>query len=258
MTTTTTIEVAALPRLQHDEAMSIAAVESRKFASQLRGLGPEDWARPTDCARWDVRGVAAHVIGSAAGQASLREFIRQAWVGRPVTAEIGGAHWWDGMNEVQVRERAGSTHDALIAEWDTTWPRAVRARTKLPRPIARLPLLQLPAPVGRQPVAYLVDVGFTRDGWMHRIDLARATGIPLDLDPAHDGRIVADIVAEWAGTHGEPFTLHLTGPAGGSFVQDSRAPHVEHETHTLDAIEFARVLAERAEGDGVLRHKLPL
>jgi len=36
------------------------------------------------------------------------------------------------------------------------------------------------------------------------------------LTPDHDARIVADVVAEWAGRHGRPFTLHLTGPAGGS------------------------------------------
>ena len=40
----------------------------------------------------------------------------------------------------------------------------------MPRPIARLPLLNLPAPVGRQPLAYLFDIGFTRDVWMHRVD----------------------------------------------------------------------------------------
>jgi len=256
MTTTTTTNVATVPRIQHDEAMAIATVESQKFAAQLRSFGPDDWARPSDCERWDARGVAAHVIGSAAGQASVREFIRQVRAGRPVTAEIGGKYWWDGMNEIQVRERANVTTDALIAEWDALWPRAVRARTKLPRPIARLPLINFPAPVGRQPVAYLFDVGFTRDAWMHRIDLARATGKPMDLDAGHDGRIIADIVAEWAGTHGEPFTLHLTGAAGGTFVQG--VDGVDGETHTLDAIEFARILAERAHGDGVLRHKLPL
>jgi uncharacterized protein (TIGR03083 family) len=258
MTTSTARDVTEIPRIQHDEAMEIAAVESRKFAAQLRSFGADDWSRPTDCARWDVRALAAHVIGSAAGQASVREFIRQARTGRPVTAEIGGEHWWDGMNEIQVRERATATTDELIAEWDAVWPRAVRARTKLPRPIARLPLINLPAPVGRQPVSYLFDVGFTRDGWMHRIDLAHAIApagarVPLDVDEAHDGRIVADMVAEWAGTHGEPFTLHLTGPAGGTYVQGAGG-----ETHTIDAIELSRILAERAEGDGVLRHKLPL
>jgi len=134
----------------------------------------------------------------------------------------------------------------------------VRARTKLPRPIARLPLIKFPAPVGRQRVSYLFDVGLTRDVWMHRIDLAHATGIPLDVDAAHDGRIIADIVAEWAGYHGEAFTVHLTGPAGGTYMQGSGMQGTGTETHTLDAIEFSRILAERVDGDGVLRHKLPL
>ena len=33
----------------------------------------------------------------------------------------------------------------------------------------------------------------------------------------HGERIIADIVAEWATLHTEPFTLHLTGPAGGTY-----------------------------------------
>ena len=62
--------------------------------------------------------MAAHVVGSAAGQVSPREFVRQKRKGKPVTAEIGGQFWWDGMNEVQVRERADLTTDELIAEWE--------------------------------------------------------------------------------------------------------------------------------------------
>jgi hypothetical protein len=93
------------------------------------------------------------------------------------------------MNEIHVREREGCSVDELIAEWDRSSRRALRARTKLPRPIAKLPLLKLPAPVGRQSVAYLFDMGFTRDTWMHRIDLTHAAGTPFDADAAHDGRI---------------------------------------------------------------------
>ena len=44
MTTTTTTYVATVPRIQHDEAMAIARVESQKFAAQLRSFGPDDWA----------------------------------------------------------------------------------------------------------------------------------------------------------------------------------------------------------------------
>jgi uncharacterized protein (TIGR03083 family) len=246
-------DVTTIQRIEHREAMRIAAVENRKFAEQLRSFEPGDWAKPTDCSRWDVRALAAHVVGSAAGQASPREFVRQVRNGRPLVAEIGGKYWWDGMNELQVRERATLSTEQLIAEWDTSSERALRARTRLPRLIARLPLLNLPAPVGRKPLSYLFDVGFTRDVWMHRVDLARAAGRPLDVEPDHDGRIVADIVAEWAGTHGEPFTLELEGPAGGHYTAGADGEHVR-----MDAIEFCRILAERAHGDGILRHPLPL
>jgi uncharacterized protein (TIGR03083 family) len=247
----TTTDVQSIPRIKHAEAMRVAEVENAKFAAALRQLRPDDWAKPTDCERWDVR--AAHVVGSAAGQASPREFARQVRAGRPVVKEIGAEYWWDGMNEIHVRERDGSSVDELIAEWDMNSTRALRARRRLPRPIARLPLLNLPEPVGRQSLAYLFDMGFTRDTWMHRIDLAQASGTAFDADAEHDGRIVADLVAEWAQTHGEPFTLTLTGPAGGQYSSGADGEHVE-----LDAVQFCRTLAGRLTGSGILRHPLPL
>jgi uncharacterized protein (TIGR03083 family) len=250
---TTTVDVRTIPRIMHAEAMRIAEVEAHKVAATLRKMEPGDWANPTDCPRWDVRALAAHMVGSAASQASPREFLRQVLAGRPVVAEIGAKYWWDGMNEIHVRERSDLSTEQLIAEWDDIAPRALKARRKLPRPIAKLPLLKLPAPVGRQPLAYLFNVGFTRDSWMHRIDLAEATGKPFNPDASHDGRIVADLVAEWAATHGLPFVLELTGPAGGHYTQGTSGEHV-----TIDAIEFARTLAERVHGDGVLSHPLPL
>ena len=253
MTKPTIQDATKVARIDHHEAMQIATVENERFGDLCKSLGPDDWSKPTDCALWDVRAVAAHVIGSAAGQASVREFVRQARGGRPLRVEIGGTYWWDGMNELQVRERAGKSTDELIAEWDRVSVEAVRARERLPRPISRLRLIKFPDPIGRQPVAYLFDVGFTRDTWMHRIDMARATAKALDLRPGHDGRIVADIVAEWASTHHEPFTLELEGPAGGQFGVGDGGEHVR-----IDAIEFCRILAERAEGTGVLRHQLPL
>jgi uncharacterized protein (TIGR03083 family) len=250
---TTMRDVATVPRIMHAEAMQMAAVENAKFAAQLRSFEPDDWTKPTDCVLWDVHALAAHVVGSAASQASPLEFVRQVRMGRPLVAEIDAQYWWDGMNELQVRERADLLPAQLIAEWEIGSAKAVRARTRLPRPIAKLPLLNLPAPVGRQPVSYLFDVGFTRDVWMHRIDLARATGTLLDLDPEHDGRIVADIVAEWANTHHEPFALVLGGAAGGQYTTGTSGEEV-----SMDAIEFCRILAERGHGTGILRHSLPL
>ncbi|NNE11509.1 MAG: maleylpyruvate isomerase family mycothiol-dependent enzyme, partial [Ilumatobacter sp.] len=70
---------------------------------------------------------------------------------------------------------------------------------------------------------------------------------------AHDGRILADIVAEWASTHGEPFVLVVDGPAGGTYVQGAGGD----ETN-IGVVDFVRTLAERTPGSGVLRHTLPL
>jgi uncharacterized protein (TIGR03083 family) len=251
--TTSTVDVTTIPRIRHDEAMRIAEVENRKFGEALRALEQDDWSKPTDCTRWNVKDLAAHVVGSAAGQASPREFIRQVRAGKPVVTEIGAQYWWDGMNEIHVRERAQRSVDQLIAEWDANSARALKARRKLPRPIARLPLLNLPAPVHRQPLSYLFDVGFTRDVWAHRIDLAEATGKKFDADTGHDGRIVADLVAEWAATHGQPFNLTLTGPAGGNYAFGNGGEEVE-----IDALQFVRVLAGRIPGTGVLKNPLPL
>jgi hypothetical protein len=88
---------------------------------------------------------------------------------------------------------------------------------------------------------------------MHRVDIARATGHEMELTAEHDGRLVADLVAEWAATHGEPFILELGGAAGGTFVSGTGGEHV-----CIDAVEFCRVLSGRAPGVGVLAHPLPL
>jgi hypothetical protein len=141
--------------------------------------------------------------------------------------------------------------------WQRHSAAALKARRRMPAPVRALPLLPigtgLGVHIGWQPLAYLFDMGFTRDLWMHRVDIARAAGIAPDVSAEHDGRIVADVVAEWSRRHGQPYALTLTGPAGGEFRSGTAG-----EPQTVDAVEFTRILSGRAEGDGVLRHKLPL
>jgi hypothetical protein len=105
---------------------------------------------------------------------------------------------------------------------------------------------------GRWRLGYLIDVIFNRDAWMHRIDLARATATPLVLTSEHDGRIVADVVAEWARTHGSPFSLRLDGPAGGLFVHQAGGDELR-----LDAVEFCRIVSGRGSGSGLLTTEVP-
>lgn len=241
----------------HAEAMHLTAVENERLLEQLRSLTPQQWEAPTDCTRWNVRDVAVHLIGSAAGQANPVEFLRQVRTGRRLMREIDGAHWVDGLNEAQLRARTRWTPDMLPAAWEQYAAKALRARRSMPAPVRALPVLPigsgLGVRIGWQPLRYLFDMGFTRDVWMHRIDIAVAAGIPLHLTPDHDGRILADILGEWAMRHGQPYDLALAGPAGGHYTAGAGAT-----PHELDAVEFARILSGRAEGPGVLRHKLPL
>jgi hypothetical protein len=92
-----------------------------------------------------------------------------------------------------------------------------------------------------------MDVIYTRDAWLHRVDLARATGQPLELTQNHDARLVADVVRDWADRHGRPFRLRLDGPAGGSYERGAGG-----EEHNLDAVEFCRILSGRGKGSGLL------
>jgi hypothetical protein len=89
---------------------------------------------------------------------------------------------------------------------------------------------------------------------MHRVDLSRAIGRTFNATAEYDGRIVADIIAEWATTPTDPFTLKLTGPAGGTYV-DSADPD---DCLEADAIDCCRILSGRGTPVGVLHHPLPL
>ena len=245
-----------IPRIGHSEAMRLTETENERLLTQLRALTDEQSRAATDCSRWTVRDVVVHLIASAQAQASPIEFVRQVVAGRPLTAQIGGDHWVDGLNEAQLRARTDWTWPQLADLWQRHSAAALQARRRMPAPVRALPLLPigtgLGVHIGWQPIGYLFDVGFTRDVWMHRMDIARAAGVPPQLTAGHDGRIIADIVAEWSRRHGQPYTLILTGPAGGTF-------HAGHgEPQTVDAVEFVRILSGRSAGTGILRHKLPL
>ena len=49
-----------------------------------------------------------------------------------------------------------------------------------------------------------------------------------------------------------PFTLTLTGPAGGEYICGNNGEHI-----TIDAIEFCRTLSGRATGIGLLSKEVP-
>ena len=80
----------ALPR---PVAMRLAATEYDRCAEMLRSLSPAQWAMATDCPAWDVRQMAAHMLGMAEMAASIRENFRQ----QRKAARAGGT-WQAGAN----------------------------------------------------------------------------------------------------------------------------------------------------------------
>ncbi len=242
----------AAQRIQRPEAKVIAEEEFRRFAALTASFTADEWALPTDCTAWDVRKVVLHVLGSGDAQASFPQFVHQLVRGVPLNRQIDSHHWVDGMNELQIRERAHLADAEVVAQLQAVGPKAVAGRWGTPAPMRHLPIPFGP-PVGWVGLWYLLDVGFTRDVWAHRIDLCAATGRGMDLTADHDGRLVADIVGEWADLHREPFELVLEGPAGGKFSQGTNGERVE-----IDAIEFVQVLSGRRPGTGILAHPLPL
>jgi uncharacterized protein (TIGR03083 family) len=246
------IAIEDVPPVDRTEATSLAAAEYERVAALLHALPPETWDLPTDCTRWSVRDVAAHIVGETEAFASPREFVHQWLPAARVRREVGSPWLIDGVNELQVRDRRTSSPAELVARLVAAAPRAIRTRARLPRPLRAVPVV-FPPPIGRRTVAYLVDLVITRDVWMHRVDIARATGAELVLTAAHDGRIIADVVADWSATHPDPFLLELTGPAGGTYGRGEVAAPT-----ALDAVDFVRIVSGRERGEGVLARPLPL
>jgi hypothetical protein len=97
-----------------------------------------------------------------------------------------------------------------------------------------------------------MDIVCTRDVWMHRIDIARATGRQPILTAGHDDRLIADMVADWASTNHHAFSLHLSGPAGGTYTSGNDGPHLD-----IDATEWAWTISGHAPGSGLVANPLP-
>jgi uncharacterized protein (TIGR03083 family) len=249
--TTTTTRVQEVPALSRGEAMALAGAEYDRFLDLLRTLRPDEWRRPTECAAWDVRAMASHLLAEAESHFSLREMAHQMRAYRKAKS----GPMIDAMTALQVRDRANLTPDEIVARFERAVPRSVQARRRMPRLMRRMRMkVDPPFEKERWPLSYLMDVIYTRDTWMHRGDISRATGRDIVLTPEHDGRIVADMVAEWARRHGRPFALTLTGPAGGSYVAGGGGGG---ENIELDTVEFCRIVSGRAQGTGLLATAVP-
>jgi uncharacterized protein (TIGR03083 family) len=244
--------VETIPPITPVEVERLASTEYARVATQLRSLDSDDWSKPTDCPLWDVRAIAGHSTGMLSTFTGYRTLMGEMLTATKA-AKRSGEPMIDALTAKQVADHAALSTSKLVAKIDEVGPRAARWRSTRPGLFRRMPMEQ--AVGGKEEtwrMGYLLDVILTRDPWMHRVDVARATGREVELTAEHDGRIVADVVAEWARRHGAPFVLTLTGPAGGSYVSGDNGQQI-----TIDAVEFCRTLSGRATGVGLLTQEVP-
>lgn len=245
--------MARRPALARSVAMTLAATEYERVVSMFESLTPQQWAMPTDCPGWDVRAMAGHMLGMAQMVATVPELVRQQATSQRTAKKDGGPSI-DALTALQVAKNANLTTSTLVENMRTVGPKAVRGRRRVPA-LIRNRRMPEPQSVEGHPewwtFGFLFDVILTRDPFMHRLDINRATGVSVCATANHEGVLVDDIVSEWAGRHGQEFNLKLSGPAGGTWGTETT------ELITLDAFDFCRTLAGRIPPTGLLASQVP-
>lgn len=248
MTNDTATPIASIATLSFDQALEVCTTENGRFAVALGAVQPGQWALPTDCDLWTVRDLVGHVLGSLdTNMSTVRgglAFARASW-----RAKRNGTEAIDEATKAEVQAYAHVPASELVATFNRLAPRNIAGRRRTPTVLRRVAMT---FEGYRLSLGELASITLTRDLWMHRIDLCRATAQPVEITADHDGRIVEDVVASWAARHGRPFDLRLTGPAGGWW---SRAGDGA-ESIEMDAVEFCRTLAGRRAGTGLLETKV--
>ncbi|WP_344312183.1 maleylpyruvate isomerase family mycothiol-dependent enzyme [Fodinicola feengrottensis] len=234
----TTYPAARRQKPDRDQAANAAEAEGDAILAVLRRIG-DHWQQPTDCVGWSVRDITAHLVGQAEDLASLFTVTRRIRHGRrhfPDRIEL------DALTAQQIADHTEDSGPQLVTAFATAWPRALRSVRRMPAVIRNRTIRPgIPDPP-RWTIGYLQDIIYSRDLWMHRVDLCRATDQPMVFDD-HDrwivNEVIRDLAASWTGP---AVTLELTGPAGDKFQLGDSAPtgHVR-----ADAVDFLRGLSGR-------------
>jgi uncharacterized protein (TIGR03083 family) len=220
-----------------DEAYGLLLTELERFIGLVETLGPEDWGKPTACTAWTVRDILAHQAGGYASGTSNRELIHQ-YTQIPKSGQLPE----DAVNILQLSERSGKSPAELIAELKTVGPIAAQKwayQFRMVKPIT------IPHRTARSlNLRHLMWVIHSRDTWMHRLDICRATGRKFEQTAEHDGRIAALVMLDVAKSltkklDGQSLAFDLTGMAGGHWNIGNGEPAATIRMDVLDFNIFA-------------------
>ncbi|HVD93110.1 MAG TPA: maleylpyruvate isomerase N-terminal domain-containing protein [Vicinamibacterales bacterium] len=188
----------------------------RELITLLRGLGPDEWDRPTVAGPWRVRDVAAHLLdGDLRKLAAGRD--RQPLVpGHQIATDRDLASFIDGLNATGVAYAARLSPRVLIDLLEVSGSWVIDLLTAL-RPHA--PAVFPVSWAGERASENWMDVGreFT-ERWHHQMQIRDAVSAPLLLDagwtdPLLDFsvRALPHAYADLAAPSGTTVTLHVHG-----------------------------------------------
>ena len=227
------------PPISRAEAVELAATENQRVLELLRSARRRRLDQADRLPGWDVRAMAGHMRRDDGDVRVVPEL-------RPRDA---------GGNEGGRRRPDGRRHDRRAGA-----PTAPTSRTaELIAQAAEIgPAL---GPVARRPCpALLRKTPMKEEVGGETGDVAARATCSTSSSPATRGctgstspgrpaarwcsppsttaGIIADVVAEWARRHGQPFTLHLTGPAGGDVHATATAARRSPSTPSSSAAPF--------------------
>lgn len=247
-------EAKRIPYITANEAYALLKVQHERLLALLETLGREDWAKPTACTAWNVREMVAHQAGSYASGTGYPEMMRQ-YSGSILPKP--GRLPEDMVNERQVRERAKRTPEELIAEIRVTGPTAIH---KWAFGFRLAKLIQIPHPIaGMFSLRHLMWVIHSRDTWMHRLDICRATGRTFEQKAEEDSRITALVMLDVQKAlksvlGGKSVVFQLPGAAGGNWRVGNGEPW---STIQMDALDFHILASGRFDyAEGLSRASL--
>jgi uncharacterized protein (TIGR03083 family) len=230
-----------IPPITPDRVAEVATAELEASLALFINLDGSDWSAPTDCVGWTVHELTAHLVGQYQGLAKPGVYLRRH---RRAHRRYPALSRLDADNRQQIDDLGGHTGPELAAMLATIGPKAIRARRRIPGLVRqqRIGRMYPEEPLPDDRLGYVLDVLGLRDPWMHRVDIARATGRPLLLG-AHDRVITAQVIADLAQAwHSPPILLELTGPAGGRWTLGNGPPAA---TVQADAVDYLRALSGR-------------
>ncbi|MCP4141724.1 MAG: maleylpyruvate isomerase family mycothiol-dependent enzyme [Chloroflexi bacterium] len=234
MTTTSSklFNAADINTVTNDEAYDLMKTALDRLIALVEILETDDWNKPTACVEWTIRDMIAHQAGGFASGTGYGEMFRQA-----LRLPKPGQLIEDAINAFQLKERADKLPEELIEELRHAGPIATQ---KWAYEFRFAKLLAMPHPIaGTLSLRYLMHVTHSRDTWMHRLDICRATGREFEQTREHDSRIaelvMLDVANLLAKKKDSPTLIFkLTGIAGGKWKVGKGEPIATIEMDVLD------------------------